>query len=156
MMKISTLKQSDLATAFLIEKLSHDFPWTERVFYGNQGEKYHNLKISFNNQIVGYAITQYVLDEATLFNIAIHPDFQGHGYGRLLLERLINDLVSRGISTLWLEVRESNASAIHLYDKLGFQQATVRKDYYPTKNGREDALVLALTLFSEDMFSQKA
>ncbi|WP_369309865.1 ribosomal protein S18-alanine N-acetyltransferase [Providencia rettgeri] len=147
MMKISTLKQSDLATAFLIEKLSHDFPWTERVFYGNQGEKYHNLKISINNQIVGYAITQCVLDEATLFNIAIHPDYQGKGYGRLLLEQLINELINKGIITLWLEVRESNASALKLYEKLGFHEVTVRKDYYPAKNGREDALVLALTLF---------
>ncbi|WP_273839789.1 ribosomal protein S18-alanine N-acetyltransferase [Providencia rettgeri] len=147
MMKISTLKQSDLATAFLIEKLSHDFPWTERVFYGNQGERYHNLKISVNNQIVGYAITQCVLDEATLFNIAIHPDFQGRGYGRLLLEQLISELINKGIMTLWLEVRESNASALYLYEKLGFHEVTVRKDYYPAKKGREDALVLALTLF---------
>lgn len=149
MTKISTLKQSDLATAFLIEKLSHDFPWTERVFYGNQGEKYHNLKISVNNQIIGYAITQYVLDEATLFNIAIHPDYQGKGYGQLLLEQLIEGLVKKGIMTLWLEVRESNASALHLYDKLGFQEVTVRKDYYPAKKGREDARVLALTLFND-------
>ncbi|ELZ5939597.1 ribosomal protein S18-alanine N-acetyltransferase [Providencia stuartii] len=150
MTKISALKQSDLATAFLIEKLSHDFPWTERVFYGNQGEKYHNIKISVNNQIVGFAITQCILDEATLFNIAIHPDYQGKGYGRLLMEQLITDLVDKGILTLWLEVRESNAAALRLYDKLGFHQVTVRKDYYPAKQGREDALILALTLFNDE------
>nr|WP_282558027.1 ribosomal protein S18-alanine N-acetyltransferase [Providencia burhodogranariea] len=152
---MSALKQSDLATAFLIEKLSHDFPWTERVFYGNQGERYHNIKLSVNNHIVGFAITQCVLDEATLFNIAVHPDFQGRGYGRLLMDQLINDLIEKDILTLWLEVRESNAAALALYDKLGFHQATVRKDYYPAKQGREDALVLALTLFKDDMFKDK-
>ncbi|MCW2256396.1 ribosomal-protein-alanine N-acetyltransferase [Providencia alcalifaciens] len=149
MTKISALKQSDLATAFLIEKLSHDFPWTERVFYGNQGERYHNIKLSVNNQVVGFAITQCVLDEATLFNIAVHPEFQGRGYGRLLMDHLINDLIDKDILTLWLEVRESNTAALALYDKLGFHQATVRKDYYPAKQGREDALVLALTLFND-------
>lgn len=149
MMKISTLKQSDLATAFLIEKLSHDFPWSERVFYGNQGERYYNLKISLNNQIIGFAITQCVLDEATLFNIAIHPDYQGQGYGRLLMEHLIQDLTKKNIMTLWLEVRASNLSALRLYEKMSFHEVTVRKDYYPAKNGREDALILALTLFEE-------
>ncbi|KLN97806.1 ribosomal protein S18-alanine N-acetyltransferase [Moellerella wisconsensis] len=149
MTKISTLKQSDLATAFLIEKLSHDFPWSERVFYGNQGEKYYNLKISVDNQIIGFAITQSVLDEATLFNIAIHPDFQGQGYGRQLMERLIQDLTEKNILTLWLEVRESNRAAIRLYENMGFHEVTVRKDYYPAKHGREDALILALTLFQD-------
>ena len=146
MMKISTLKQSDLATAFLIEKLSHDFPWTERVFYGNQGEKYHNLKISVNNQIVGYAITQYVLDEATLFNIAVDPDFQRRGLGRELLEHLIDELEKRGILTLWLEVRASNAAAIALYESLGFNEATIRRNYYPTADGHEDAIIMALPI----------
>nr|WP_283126623.1 ribosomal protein S18-alanine N-acetyltransferase [Providencia stuartii] len=152
---MSALKQSDLATAFLIEKLSHDFPWSERVFYGNQGEKYHNIKISVDNQIVGFAITQCILDEATLFNIAIHPDYQGKGYGRVLMEHLIDDLSSKNVLTLWLEVRESNAAALHLYDKLGFHQVTVRKDYYPAKEGREDALILALTLFKDEWFHYK-
>nr|WP_308808016.1 ribosomal protein S18-alanine N-acetyltransferase [Providencia sp. PROV266] len=152
---MSALKQSDLATAFLIEKLSHDFPWSERVFYGNQGEKYHNIKISVDNQIVGFAITQCILDEATLFNIAIHPDYQGKGYGRVLMEHLIDDLSSKNVLTLWLEVRESNAAALHLYDKLGFHQVTVRKDYYPAKEGREDALILALTLFKDEWFYYK-
>lgn len=149
MTKISTLKQSDLATAFLIEKLSHDFSWTKRVSYGNQWKKYHNIKISVNNQIIGFVITQCILDEATLFNIAVHTDYQGKGYGRLLMEQLIDDLVDKGVLTLWLEVRESNAAALKLYDNLGFHQVTVRKDYYPAKQGREDALILALTLFKE-------
>lgn len=67
----------------------------------------------------------------------------------MLMEQLIKDLVDKGILTLWLEVRESNAPALHLYDKLGFHQVTVRKDYYPAKQGREDALILALTLFND-------
>ncbi|MEH0833274.1 ribosomal-protein-alanine N-acetyltransferase, partial [Pectobacterium cacticida] len=65
---ISSLTPADLAQAFKIEQASHAFPWTEKTFISNQGERYFNLKLSRNGQIVAYAITQVVLDEATLFN----------------------------------------------------------------------------------------
>ncbi|VDZ96197.1 ribosomal-protein-alanine acetyltransferase [Salmonella enterica subsp. enterica] len=69
--------------------------------------------------MAAFAITQVVLDEATLFNIAVDPDFQRRGLGRMLLEHLIDELEKRGVVTLWLEVRASNAAAIALYESLG-------------------------------------
>ncbi|MNR57792.1 ribosomal-protein-alanine N-acetyltransferase [compost metagenome] len=48
--------------------------------------------------------------------------------------------------TLWLEVRASNRAAIALYEDLGFNEVTVRRNYYPSANGREDAIVMALPL----------
>ncbi len=55
--------------------------------------------------MAAFAITQVVLDEATLFNIAVNPDYQRQGLGRALLEHLIDELEKRGVATLWLEVR---------------------------------------------------
>lgn len=124
---ISNLEPTDLVSAFAIEKISHTFPWSEKVFYSNQGKQYFNLKISLENQLIGFAITQYLLDEATLFNIAIHPDYQGQGCGECLLRYLIDHLATKNIQTLWLEVRQSNYAAIHLYEKLGFHVVTIRK-----------------------------
>lgn len=146
MNSISTLTAADLATAFKIEQASHAFPWTETTFASNQGERYLNLKLEADGQMAGFAITQLVLDEATLFNIAIHPTWQRRGFGRRLLTALIEQLETRGIVTLWLEVRASNHAAIALYEDLGFNQATVRHNYYPAANGREDAIVMALPL----------
>ncbi|PHM55470.1 ribosomal-protein-S18-alanine acetyltransferase [Xenorhabdus hominickii] len=123
------------------------FPWSEKTFYSNQGERYLNYKITLNDQIIGFAITQYVMDEATLFNIAIHPDHQSRGYGRALLDHLINILPEKQINTLWLEVRRSNQSAIRLYEDLGFNEVFIRKNYYPTTTGKEDAIIMALPLF---------
>ncbi len=146
MKQISFLTPADLATAFQIEQASHAFPWTEKTFNSNQGERYLNLKISEGEQLAGFAITQVVLDEATLFNIAIHPSHQRKGYARDLLNHLIVALAQKEVLTLWLEVRASNHGAIALYDSLGFNEVTVRNNYYPTKGGREDAIVMALYL----------
>ena len=88
-----------------------------------------------------------MLDEATLFNIAIDPQKQGLGLGRQLLNELITQLRQKGILTLWLEVRESNKKAQALYDSLGFNQVDIRKNYYPTPDGkRENAVVMAVYL----------
>ena len=105
-----------------------------------------NLKLTLDDTLVAFAITQVVLDEATLFNIAVHPSFQRQGHGRHLLEQLIETLETRGITTLWLEVRASNANAIALYEQLGFNEVSLRRNYYPAANGREDAVIMALPL----------
>ncbi len=79
--------------------------------------------------MAAFAITMVVLDEATLFNIAVDPDFQRRGLGRMLIEHLIDELETRGVVTLWLEVRASNAADIALYESLGFNEATIRRNY---------------------------
>lgn len=141
---ISTLSTTDLPAAYRIEIRAHAFPWSEKTLTGNQGERYFNLKMTVNDEIAAFAITQVVLDEATLFNIAVDPAFQRQGLGRTLLEHLISELGQRDVLTLWLEVRASNVAAIALYESLGFNEATIRRNYYPTATGREDALIMAL------------
>jgi ribosomal-protein-alanine N-acetyltransferase len=143
---ISPLTPADLPRALQIEQASHAFAWSEATFLSNQGDRYLNLKIVSDNQIVGFAISQIVLDEATLFNLAILPDFQRRGLGRRLLQVLLDQLSARGMQTVWLEVRASNNRAIALYEQFGFNEVSVRRDYYPAANGREDAIIMALPL----------
>lgn len=146
MMTISSLQPTDLAAAYAIEIRSHAFPWSEKTFATNQGERYLNYRLDIQGEMAAFAITQVVLDEATLFNIAVDPAYQRRGLGRQLLEHLISELETRGVLTLWLEVRASNVAAIALYESLGFNEATIRRNYYPTKEGREDAIIMALPL----------
>lgn len=143
---ISTLSTTDLPRAFQIEKRAHAFPWSEQTFASNQGERYLNLQMSVDGEMAAFAITQIVLDEATLFNIAVDPAFQRRGLGRELLEHLIDTLEARGVATLWLEVRASNHAAIALYESFGFNEATIRRNYYPTAEGHEDAIIMALPI----------
>lgn len=143
---ISPLLESDIDRIFAIEQAAHSVPWSLGTLKNSQGERYHNLKIGEGEQILGFAICQYVLDEANLFNIAVDPAYQGKGLGEMLLRRLISDLAEKGIASLWLEVRQSNP-AQKLYEKLGFNQVDIRKNYYPTADGgRENAVIMALYL----------
>jgi ribosomal-protein-alanine N-acetyltransferase len=146
MTAISFLTPDDQAQAFAIECRSHAFPWSEQTFASNHGERFLNLRLDIDGKMAAFAITQVVLDEASLFNIAVDPAFQRRGLGRQLLQHLIDELIKRDVMTLWLEVRASNQAAIALYQQLDFNQVSRRPNYYPTASGREDALMMALTL----------
>lgn len=89
---ISSLETTDLPAAYHIEQRAHAFPWSEKTFASNQGERYLNFQLTQNGKMAAFAITQVVLDEATLFNIAVDPDYQRQGLGRVLLEHLIDEL----------------------------------------------------------------
>lgn len=147
MPQISFICEQDFDRLFEIEQAAHLIPWSLGTLKNNQGEKYLNLKLVDNQKIIGFAICHKVLDEATLFNIAIDPFHQKQGWGKYLLEQLINQLRQQKISTLWLEVRKSNKIAQKLYLECGFNEVDIRKNYYPTHdNSREDALVMACYL----------
>lgn len=147
MPQISFICEQDFDRLFEIEQAAHPIPWSLGTLKNNQGEKYLNLKLVDNQKIIGFAICHKVLDEATLFNIAIDPFHQKQGWGKYLLEQLINQLRQQKISTLWLEVRKSNKIAQKLYLECGFNEVDIRKNYYPTRdNSREDALVMACYL----------
>lgn len=144
---IEEIQQADFERLFEIEQKAHLVPWSKGTLLNNQGEKYLNLKLVENGEIVAFAISQVVLDEATLFNIAVDPAFQHQGFGKRLLSEFILQLQKRGVATLWLEVRESNVVAQKLYDSLGFNEVTVRKNYYPIpEGGKENAVIMALYL----------
>ena len=147
MTTILPIISSDFGRLFEIEQAAHSVPWSMGTLQNNQGERYLNLKLVQQDHIIAFAICQTVLDEATLFNIAVDPAFQGQGLGYLLLEALIKHLRQKDIATVWLEVRESNQKARRLYERLGFNEVDVRKNYYPTPDGgRENAVVMAAYL----------
>lgn len=146
MTAISFLTPEAHAEAFAIECRSHAFPWREQTFASNQGERFLNLRLDADGVMAAFAIVQVVLDEASLFNIAVDPAHQRRGYARQLLQHLIEELTAREVMTLWLEVRASNHAAIALYEQLDFHQVSRRPDYYPTASGHEDAIIMALTL----------
>lgn len=144
MMIITQITEHDLERLFEIEQSAHLVPWSMGILKNTQGENYLNLKLTYHDKIIAFAICQHILDEATLLNIAVTPSFQGKGFGKQLLNHLLQQLTEKGISTLWLEVRESNITAQKLYEQLGFNEVDRRKNYYPTPHGqRENAIVMA-------------
>ena len=88
----------------------------------------------------GYVGSQTVMDETDMMNIAVHPEHRKQGIAAALVNNLVDALKTRGSHSLMLEVRASNDPARKLYDKLGFQQVGLRKNYY--RNPKEDACIL--------------
>lgn len=92
------------------------------------------------DRVAGYVGSQTVMDESDMMNVAVSPDYRRRGIGEQLVLSLAQALKQKGSHCLSLEVRASNAPAIGLYEKLGFRQVGLRKNYY--RNPKEDALIL--------------
>jgi ribosomal-protein-alanine N-acetyltransferase len=99
-----------------------------------------------NDEIIGFSVIMFVLDECHLLNISIKKSMQKQGYGSHLLNEVIRRANLAYSKTIYLEVRVSNQAAIHLYDKHGFNEMSIRKDYYRAKEGREDAVLMGLVI----------
>lgn len=96
--------------------------------------------------MVGYAIYRAVCEQAELLNFGVRREYQGKGLGEEFLASTLS-LLPKSVEEVLLEVRRSNLPATNLYSKLGFNEATVRRDYYPVAGGgREDAIVMINTL----------
>ena len=92
------------------------------------------------DEAVAYGGVIFVLDEGQILNIATHPDHRRRGYGRIIMDSILELARERSISFVTLEVRESNAAAIGLYESLGFYEVGRLKGYYDTP--KEDGLIL--------------
>jgi [ribosomal protein S18]-alanine N-acetyltransferase len=138
-----TLSDSDLDQILPIEKASFSNPWTREMYV----RELQNPDVSFlyvlrvtEEGIVGFCSFWMVLDEIHINNIAVRRDFQGRGLGTALLEHVLRAGASRGAERATLEVRRSNTPARRLYERLGFEVAATRPNYYVSP--REDALIL--------------
>ncbi|WP_198675720.1 ribosomal protein S18-alanine N-acetyltransferase [Aliidiomarina sedimenti] len=119
---------------YLIECAAHGAPWSRTSFNDCTGKYYRTQALYVDQKPVGFTICRLVADEVTLMNIAVHPEHQGKGYGALLLKDVLNyasDKQNQPQYKVFLEVRESNRSAIALYRKYGFQDIGRRPGYYP-------------------------
>ncbi len=140
------MRETDVATVFGIEKRAYKFHWSEGIFRDCLRVGYGCWVMELGGGIGGYGILSLVVGEAHLLNICVAPEWQGRGYGRLLLEHFIELARERGAYQMLLEVRPSNKAAMRLYRARGFTEAGQRKNYYPGEHGREDALILGLPL----------
>jgi ribosomal-protein-alanine N-acetyltransferase len=140
------MQEGDLEAVIAIELRVYEFPWTLGIFRDCLRAGYCCWVVTLGEQVVGYGVTLVAVEECHLLNVCIHPGWQGQGLGHKLIRRLLKLARQRGAETAFLEVRESNNSAQGLYQRLGFVEVGRRRDYYPTQQGREDALVLSLNL----------
>lgn len=145
-MVIRKLEKRDVSAIAQIAKTAMPYPWNETIFRDCLGENYHAWVLELNGKIVGFVIILLHADECQLLNIAVSSGYQRQGYATYLLQHAIQFTKSQHVKRLLLEVRKSNVVAVQFYKKLGGQQIALRKNYYPSENGREDACVFVLDL----------
>jgi len=148
---IRLMQHSDVNAVAQIEKMVQSHPWTITQFQ-DAVESYQSTVIEQAGQVVGFCILQPVLDEANLLLMAVHPNQQGKGLGYQLLDQSIALLKNQPVQ-IFLEVRESNQAAIALYEKSGFHQIDLRKNYYPCPNGGREHAIIMVKSCSDDFAS---
>ena len=143
------MRESDLDAVMAIELRAYPFPWTRGIFRDCLLADYPARVLVQEGEIIGYGMLSVAADEAHVLNVCAAPEVQGRGHGRRLLRALLQLARGRGVQRVFLEVRPSNPTAIALYHAEGFNEIGRRPRYYPAKQGREDAIVMAMELFGD-------
>lgn len=140
------MRFDDLELVLAIEHKIYAFPWTPGNFRDSLSSGYSCWTYDFCNHTIGYGIMMLAAGEAHLLNLGIAHDWQRQGLGRKFLRHLIEVARQDRADMMFLEVRPSNTKAIQLYLSEGFNEIGLRRNYYPAANGREDAVLMALSL----------
>ena len=144
-MIIKNMTAAEVSKVANLEKICFNDPWSERSVASELDNALSLWLVAMEGDaLAGYVGSQTVMGETDMMNIAVAPEFRRQGIAEKLVEALVDALVaelkSRQSHCLTLEVRASNEPARALYEKLGFQQVGLRKNYY--RNPKEDALIL--------------
>jgi ribosomal-protein-alanine N-acetyltransferase len=141
------MREDDVARIMPIERDVYEFPWSAAIFTDCLQVGYCCWVLEDAcGQIEAYGVMSVAAGECHILNLCVRRNSQGAGYGRRLLEYLLDVAAGHKADVAFLEVRPSNTVARHLYDTAGFNEVGMRRNYYPARNGREDAIIMAKTL----------
>lgn len=145
MTRIIPAQVSDLPVIAKLENQLFPQPWSQKSFEEILAqEAFWFWVVKKGKEVVGYLVCQVVEKEAELHNIAVAKPYQRQGIAKLLLSELKKQLISKGVTELFLMVRASNIAAQRLYEHVGFKKTSVRRNYYQPQ--KEDAWVYQLGL----------
>ena len=143
---IRPMMEIDLPEVAAIERMSYAFPWSENIFRDCLRVGYTCRALDLSGRIIGYGVMSLGAGEAHILNVCVRDEFRTVGFGRRLLEHLLERAAAAGVSEAFLEVRPSNLAAICFYQRPGFEQIGIGRGYHQAPDGREDAIVLKLML----------
>jgi ribosomal-protein-alanine N-acetyltransferase len=138
----------DEAALAVLDSLVNPSAWTAAQFNGacTSTAAERAIVAAADARLLGFVVYSLVVDEACIHNIAVQPDCQRQGLGLELLRAALSACSAAGAKRCYLEVRASNRQARRLYEKLEFKPDGVRKNYYSSEAGREDALLMSREL----------
>ncbi|MBR5560968.1 MAG: ribosomal protein S18-alanine N-acetyltransferase [Clostridia bacterium] len=153
---IRAIREEDVRQIHEIETLCFATPWSEESILHDVKENVVARWLVMDDgegRVLAYAGMWFVLDEAHVCNVAVHPDYRGRGYGKQIFEALEMLAVENSMAMMTLEVRRSNTVAQNLYHACGFLDVGYRKRYY--EDNKEDALIMYKEFHYEDAESEE-
>jgi [ribosomal protein S18]-alanine N-acetyltransferase len=142
-MELRRLSLQDLDAIVAIENAVYPTPWSRSMFAGELA-KPSSLSLGAYDAdaggLVAYLIVSRYVDAWHIMNVAVHPEYRRQGVASRLLDELFELTAGDPRRGYTLEVRVSNATAIALYERFGFEPSGVRRGYYT--DNREDALIM--------------
>lgn len=139
------LLPSDIDTILPIEHEAYPDPWTQGMLRQEiDGLSSHFYVMLSGEEMVGYGGFWLILEEAHVTKVTVAAPWRGRGLGGYLMRFLLHTARSLGAESMRLEVREANATAIQMYEGLGFARVGLRRGYYAKSN--ENAVVMLRSL----------
>ena len=142
--KVTRMTNSDVDEVFRLEEIIHPgHHWSKQSFYNelaNNLAEYYCVKDEISEKIFGYIGFWRIIDEAHITTLGVHPDYRRKRIAQILLIQMLENSYKNMIKYITLEVRESNISAISLYEKFLFESIGMRKNYY--QDNGENALIM--------------
>lgn len=143
---VRPLVPADLDEVIAIEQRGYEFPWTRTIFEDCLRVGYCCWLLEWDRIAAGHAVMSVGAGEAHMLNLCIDPSLHRRGLGRRLLEHMLELAVEHRARVMFLEVRPSNQAALALYQDAGFNEVGIRRNYYPARVAREDAIIMARQL----------
>ena len=121
---------SDLDQISTIEKETNEYPWSSNNFQSSMEAGNSSIVLKNKKNILGYAFFSVIGTDSHLLNITVSKNYQGRGYGKKILEKVLFQSKVLGATIVFLEVRVSNYRAIDFYEKFGFKRDAIRSVSY--------------------------
>ena len=143
---VRRMQSGDISAVIAIETEAFSSPWTEEIYVQLIDQSRVELIVLEEEKagIIGYAVLWCILDQGELANMAVSPEFRRNGLGTYLMASVLETARDRGVKTMYLEVRDSNETAVELYRRFGFSDVGLRKGYY--QDPKEDARMMKVVL----------
>lgn len=141
MLEIRSMTERDLEAVAELEKEIFSMPWSIQGFAESINQNHTLYLVAMvDGKLAGYCGLMQILEEADITNVAVAVPYRRQQVGKRMLEELICQAERRGVCKMTLEVRKSNGAARSLYQKLGFEEEGIRKNYY--EKPTEDAVIM--------------
>ncbi len=117
------MNKEDLEAVAELERLCFSVPWSFSVLeQGFSNGLDHYIVVEQYGNVAGYANFRIVAGEGEIERVAVHPEMRRQGFGRKLMERMVEYAKSQGVEDMTLDVRVNNEKAINLYESCGFSE----------------------------------